>query len=149
MPVHWRTNFVNSGQNVHQVSLEALRTYMVQQEAQTDAHHKKTRDINKKSQMKTPFYCQNRNNKFSKKYQGSTHESNNDKEERKNRKISNDDDCPIHGSSHKWGQCHQNQYGENFCPRRNNNNNSNTHSNFSQNRSQRSSFYQQGPPSQV
>ena len=64
MPVCWRTNFVNSGQYVHQVSLEALQTYMVQQEAQTDAHRKKTRDLNKKSQVKTPFYCQNRNNKF-------------------------------------------------------------------------------------
>ena len=41
MPLRWSTNFVNSGQNVQQVSLEALQTYMVQQEAQNDAHQKR------------------------------------------------------------------------------------------------------------
>ena len=70
------------------------------------------------------------------------------KKDRKHRKISNNIDCPIHGNSHKWGQCHQNQYRENFRPRHNNNISS-THSSFSQNRSQRSSFYQQGTTSQV
>lgn len=31
-------------------------------------------------------------------------------------KLSNDENCPIHGGTHKWGQCHQNQYGDNFKP---------------------------------
>ena len=42
IPVRWRTNFVNPGQNIQEVSTEVLRTYMVQQEAQTDAHRKKS-----------------------------------------------------------------------------------------------------------
>ena len=54
MPLCWRTNFVNSGQIVQQVSIEVLRTYMVQQELQTDAHIKKVRETSKK-QSKTPF----------------------------------------------------------------------------------------------
>ena len=28
--------------------------------------------------------------------------------------IRNRNVCPIHGTVHKWGQCHQNQYGDNF-----------------------------------
>ena len=31
------------------------------------------------------------------------------------RKLSNDDDCPLHRPSYIWVQCHQNQYGNNFC----------------------------------
>ena len=42
MPLCLQTNFVNLGQNVQQVSFESLQTYMVQQDAQTDAHRKKT-----------------------------------------------------------------------------------------------------------
>jgi len=34
MPPRWRTNFINSGQNVITTSLDSLRTYMVQQEIQ-------------------------------------------------------------------------------------------------------------------
>ena len=49
MPALWRTNFINSGQNIKTTSLDSLRTYMVQQEMQTDAHRKKVRDENKKA----------------------------------------------------------------------------------------------------
>ncbi|MGH7954665.1 MAG: hypothetical protein ACREOZ_01765, partial [Gloeomargaritales cyanobacterium] len=28
----------------------------------------------------------------------------------------NNNDCPIHGSTHKWGQCFDNRYGENYKP---------------------------------
>ena len=145
MPLRWRTNFVNSGQNVQQVSLEALRTYMVQQEAQTDAHRKKTRDLNKKNQTKPSFHRNSRQSKFTKKSSNPKQ----DKDDKKQRKLSNDDDCPIHGNSHKWGQCHQNQYGENFRPRRTPSSNNTHSSNFSsRDISQRSNYYQ-GPPSQV
>ena len=27
-----------------------------------------------------------------------------------------DDPCPIHGPSHKWGECYDNRYGENYKP---------------------------------
>ena len=35
---------------------------------------------------------------------------------RPQKKFINDDDCPIHGRSHIWDQCNQNQYGSNFKP---------------------------------
>ena len=53
MPARWRTNFINSGQNVKTITLDNLRTYMVQQEIQTDIHMKKVRDDNKKLQGKS------------------------------------------------------------------------------------------------
>ena len=31
-------------------------------------------------------------------------------------KLTNDDDFPIYGGSHKWGQYHQNHYGLNYWP---------------------------------
>ena len=72
---------------------------MVQQEAQTDAHCKKVCDSNKKNQ-KVPFN-KNKGGKY-KKYNNNTHK-NSDKDHKKNRKLSNDDACPIHGGSHTWG----------------------------------------------
>ena len=51
MPVRWHTNFINSGQTLQETDLDALRTYMVQQEMQTDAHRKKSRDQNKSKQQ--------------------------------------------------------------------------------------------------
>ena len=53
--------------------------------------------------------------RFSKR-QSSQKEGSNIKE--KKRKLDNEDDCPIHGASNKWGQCHQNQHGNNFKPKR-------------------------------
>ena len=47
MPVRWRTNFINSGQALAETDLDTLRTCMVQQEIQTDAHRKKTRELKK------------------------------------------------------------------------------------------------------
>ena len=55
MQLRWRTNFVNSSQNVQQVSTKVLCTYMVQQEAQIDTHRKRVCESNKKQQQKTPF----------------------------------------------------------------------------------------------
>ena len=50
MPMRWRTNFINSGQSLHTTTLESLKTYMVYQEQQTDAHCKKlSRDNSRKS----------------------------------------------------------------------------------------------------
>ena len=96
MPTRWRTNFVNSGQSIQQVSTEVLRTYTVQQESQTDAHWKKVRDSNKK-QSKTPFN-KGKSDKHNKKYNSNFNgkHTNNNKDQRKPKKLSNDDDCPIH-----------------------------------------------------
>ena len=49
MPVQRRTNFINSGLNFASSSIDTLRTYMVQQELQTDAHRKKNREGNKRN----------------------------------------------------------------------------------------------------
>ena len=115
MPTRWRTNFINSGQSLQTTNVETLHTYMVQQESQTDAHRRKSRDSNgNKKPSKIPFNRFNRNsNKGNKKHTSSNVKQGKDQ---KNKKLTNDDDCPIHGSSHKWGQFHQNQYGENFRP---------------------------------
>ena len=74
-------------------------------------HRRKVRDKNKKSQSKLPFKF-NKNNKSSKKYPNNSHKQIKDP---KRKKLTNDDDCPIHGWHHKWAQCHQNQYGDNFA----------------------------------
>ena len=141
MPVRWRTNFINSGQTLQGTSLDTLRTYMVQQELQTNAHRKKSRENNKEKQKSKPhtFNPRNRNQKRS-----PNQSKDNQSKDNKKRKVTNDDDCPIHGSSHKWGQCHQNQYGENFKPKRS----SSVSGSQSSNRSQRSSYFN-GPPPQV
>ena len=78
---------------------------MVQPEAQTDAHRKKVRETNKKN-LKTPF---NKNKNGNHKKCGNSTYKNNDKDSKKDHKLSNNDDCHIHGGTHKWGQCHQNQ----------------------------------------
>ena len=117
---------------------------MDQQESQTNTHKKKVSDSNKK-QTKTLFN-KNKQGKHNRCYNSNfTRKAGESKDSKKNWKLSNEDDCPIHGRSHKWGQCHQNQYRENFCPRRSNpypqfNNNSNW--------SQHTGFHQ-GPPNQV
>ena len=114
MPIRWRTNFINSGQSLHSLSIESLRTYMVQQENQTDAHRCKARGGNKKTQNKQPFKF-NRGKKPLSKFNNN---HNGQAKDIKKKKLANEDDCPIHDSSHKLRQCHQNQYGENFRPRR-------------------------------
>ena len=48
MPLRWRTNFINSGKSLHKSSLEVIKTYMIHQEHQTDAHRRKTRNANTK-----------------------------------------------------------------------------------------------------
>ena len=119
---------------------------MVQQESQTDAYRKKMRDSSKKT-SKTPFHKVK--GKYNKRYSnrnGNTHKEGDQKNSKKTQKLSNKDDCPLHGGRHKWGQCHQNQYGENFRPRRASSNSQAHPSNSS--RSQRTAFHQ-GPPNQV
>ena len=48
MPLRSRTNFINNGQSLHESSLEVIKTYMIHQEHQTDAHMRKPRDANSK-----------------------------------------------------------------------------------------------------
>ena len=47
MPMCWRTNFINSGQSLHNSSIKTLKTYTVHQEHQTDAHQKRNKETNK------------------------------------------------------------------------------------------------------
>ena len=77
---------------------------------------------------------------------GPTRTDNNNK---KQKRLSNEDDCPIHGAVHKWGQCHQNQYGDNFRPRRTAPSNSSHHTSNSSYWSQGTRPYEPTPPSQV
>ena len=114
MPTQWRTNFINSGQNLHSTLIESLCTYMVQQESQTDVHRRKSRDGNKKTQNKQPFKA-NRGKKPSSKF---INNSKGQAKDSKKKKLPMRTTAPIYGSNHKWGQCHQNRYGENFCHRR-------------------------------
>ena len=116
MPVRWRTNFINSGQSLQTTTTDLLQTYMVQQEQQTDAHCKKFRNQNKSTQAKGTGSLAGQLSYKTKKRSG----QNQRQRENKKKRLNNDDDCPIHGNSHKWGQCHQNQYGDNFRPCRQN-----------------------------
>lgn len=61
MPLRWRTNFINSGQSLHESSLEVIKTYMIHQEHQTDAHRRKTRDANSKKQSSSSSSRRNPN----------------------------------------------------------------------------------------
>ena len=97
----WRTNFINSGQNVQQASLDELQTYMVSQESQTDAHRKKVRDSNKKNQNKKPFNRSYKGYKHNRRYNSSNHKTSENKDHKNSKKLSNDDDCTIHGAGHK------------------------------------------------
>ena len=114
MPNRWRTNFINSGQKVHQSSLDDLRTYMMKQESQTDTHCKKVIDSNKKNQNKKPFNKNHKGYKHKRRYNSLNHKNGETKDHKNSKKLTNDDNYPIHGASHKWGQCHQNQYDDNF-----------------------------------
>ena len=67
---------------------------------------------------------------------------------KKKQKLSNDDDCPIHGATHEWGKCHQNQYRGNFKPQRVKQSHSSISSNYSQGSSRRE-FYYTNLPNQV
>ena len=84
MPLRWCTNFVNSDQNVQQVSTKVLCTYMVQQEAQIDTHRKRVCESNKKQQQKIPFNKSTGGKQ--KKYNNFTHKNNN-KDSKKISKI--------------------------------------------------------------
>ena len=84
---------------------------MVQQESQTDAHSRKTREGNKKSPGKLPFKP-SKGKEYSNKYPNNNNQQKGN--DPKKKKVTNDEDCPIYGTSHKWGQCHQNQYGRIF-----------------------------------
>ncbi len=83
---------------------------------------KKTREDNKKNQknhaQKTKAYSQS-NGQSSSKTAKRTSTSNSTATRdtaKRSKKLNNDNDCPIRRPSHKWGQCHQNQYRDNFCP---------------------------------
>ena len=155
----WRTNFINSGQSLHSTTLETLKTlktlktYMVYQEQQTDAQRrKKGKETKKQGEGRNDFRQSNINRTFNQvgwSFQASN-ASNNNKKKRK--RLTNDNDCPIHETAHKWGQCHQNQYGDNFRPHRQSPNESNSsHLTSSTFRSFARSNYstRNRPPSQV
>ena len=150
MPNRWRTNFINSGQSLHTTMLEALKTYMVHQEQQTDAHRCKNKENNNRNGQGRNFNKRSRQNYNSPSTNKSSHTQGQGKKKKK--RLDNNDNCPIHGPVHKWGQCHQNQYGENFKPRRQSNHSS-SNSHFTSQAS-RSSAYHRGngmvpPPTQV
>ena len=110
MPMKWRTNFINSGQSLHSTTLESLKTYMVYQEQQMGAlRRKKGKETKRQGQgYNTNFRRSNTNqssNQLNRNSQ-SFNSSNNNKKKKK--QLSNDEDCPNHGTAHKWGQCHQN-----------------------------------------
>ena len=118
MPTRWRTNFINSGQTLHSSTIESLKIYMIHQEQQTGNHWlKKAKDKNKGGNVSR------NNNNNAESTQGGNQSRNKRRQQRQagpnsKKRIDNDAPCPLHGDSHTWGQCHQNQYGENFRPRR-------------------------------
>ena len=106
MPSRWRTNFINSGHILHTTSTEALKTYMIQQEQQTDAHRKKIKKVIKDrfrttTTRKDPTLLNSPTQKVP------LHQVKAASKRRK-KLLSNKDDCPMHGPVHKWGQYHQN-----------------------------------------
>ena len=107
---------MNSGQTVHTSTIESLRTYMIHQEQQTGLHRlKKTKEKTKGKQGGST------DNKNSRKQRGKRSAKNSSNQGSATRKrLDNDADCPLHNGSHTWGQCHQNQYGESFRPKRDN-----------------------------
>ena len=119
MPMKWQTNFINSGQSLHSTTLESMKTYMVYQEQSTDAlRRKKGKETKRQGQGRNAnFRCSNTNQPTNQSNRNSQSSNSSNSNKKKRKKFSNDDNCPLHGTAHKWGQCHQNQYGDNFRPR--------------------------------
>ena len=164
----WRSNFINSGRNIHEATLDELKVYLTQQEQQTDLYNAEKKHKNQGNRKKDSEGKFRSNSNFSKGNGKRKHHSNgsNDKSSNKKGRLNNDDPCPLHNGKHKWGQCYQNQYGSNFKPRpppRNDRNNSSYMNNYrnnsdsntyqSSNRSRHSNQHQEShyssPPSQI
>ena len=121
MPLHWHINFINNGQSLHNGTTETQKIYMVHQEYQTDAHRRKTKEVNKRNNgegNKRYNHQHSRNYSASSSKDNRTNNSHTDNNNKKRKRLTNEDDCPIHGAVHKWDQYHQNQYGYNFGPHR-------------------------------
>ena len=75
---------------------------MVRQETQTDAHMKKFRVTKNEFQSKgtNTSHILSKSSKYFSSQANYQQES---KGGRKKHKLGNDDNCPIHDSSHKWG----------------------------------------------
>ena len=110
MPNRWCTNFINSRQSLHTSTLKAGKIFMVHQEQQTNTHQCKNKENNRRNgqgRNSTKRFRQNYNtNSLSRSSPAQGHSK------KKKKRLVNNDDCSIHGPVHKWGQCHQNQYGE-------------------------------------
>ena len=114
--MRWQTKFINRGQSLHATTVEILKTYMVHQEQLTDAHYKKNSRDNSRKQVgqgQNSNWWHHTNNTSNPSRNSQTLNSDNKK---KRKWLLKDDNCPIHVTIHKCGQCHQNQYGENFSP---------------------------------
>ena len=113
---------------------------------------RKTKEVSKKNNGGRNKRYNNRNSRNPHSSSFNNHRSNNswtDNSNTKRKRLSNEDDCPIHGAVHKWGQCHQNQYGDNFRPRHTAPSNSSHHISNSSYWSQGTRLYESTPPSQV
>ena len=114
--MRWQTKFINRGQSLHATTVEILKTYMVHQEQLTDAHYKKNSRDNSRKQVgqgQNSNWWHHTNNTSNPSRNSQTLNSDNKK---KRKWLLKDDNCPIHVTIYKCGQCHQNQYGENFSP---------------------------------
>ena len=127
---------------------------MVYQEQQTDAlRRKKGKETKRQGQgCNANFRRSNTNQSTNQSNQNSQASNSSNGNKKKRKRLSNDDDCPIHGTAHKWGQCHQNQYGDNLRPHHIPSNDANSsHLSSTSNRSTaRSQFSNRNrPPGQV
>ena len=73
---------------------------MAQKEQQTDAHCKKIRDTNRKNKKSTKTHSSSSSSSSRNKRSSGVKE---EKKDIKKKRLSNDNDCHIHWSSHKWG----------------------------------------------
>ena len=142
MPKQWRQNFVNANLTVFNTSLINMRNYFYKQ-AKLDPYVEKNNTNqssggNSNTRGNSRRYQNPRNNTSNRNTGGRSNNSqrgnnggrgNGNTNNRNFQRPRHDDDCPIHGPGHTWGQCYinpnrntsNNQRNQNQNQRRNGN----------------------------
>ncbi|MGH7954793.1 MAG: reverse transcriptase family protein, partial [Gloeomargaritales cyanobacterium] len=114
MPIEWQRSFTLAGHRINTTDLLTLEEYFVETESIMDStrghkDNKKKKDGNDSSDANGDTEKKKKGNRKSRKPQS---QGGNGKSRTR---LDNDATCPIHGK-HKWGQCYENRFGENYKP---------------------------------
>ncbi|MGH2414771.1 MAG: hypothetical protein ACRDEA_14000, partial [Microcystaceae cyanobacterium] len=114
MPIEWQRSFTLAGHRINTTDLLTLEEYFVETESIMDStrghkDNKKKKDGNDSSDANGDT---EKKKKGTRKLRKPQSQGGNGKSRTR---LDNDATCPIHGK-HKWGQCYENRFGENYKP---------------------------------